>query len=162
MHSLKPGWVLLTELFSLKTWISTTNKNLCSKPLSMGNKEKRTLEEILNSLDEKQRRTNQNIQLLIKSIVPESVQIIRHGNITYVLDGKDFVWLTQANDHIDVEFARGASLDSSMLKDHGIKEKNSVIRHIEVRSFEKYQPELSRLLHDAARINFENPPKPMP
>jgi hypothetical protein len=120
----------------------------------MGTKEKRTLEEVLNSLDEKQRKTTQSIQLLIKSIVPETVQIIRHGNITYVRDGKDFVWLTQANGHVDVEFAMGASLDSCLFKDHGIKEKNSLVRHIEVHSFEKHQQELSRLLHDAARISF--------
>jgi hypothetical protein len=122
----------------------------------MGTKEKRTLEEILNTLDEKQRKTTQNIQLLIRSIVPETVEIIRRGNITYILNGKDFVWLTQASGHIDVEFASGASLDSPLLRNHGIKEKNDVIRHIEVRSFEKYQPELSRLVHDAARISFDN------
>ena len=83
---------------------SETNKNLQPKHPDMVNKEKRTLDEILGSLDEKQRQTTQNIRTLIKSIVPETVEIIRHGNITYILSGKDFVWLTQANDHVDVNF----------------------------------------------------------
>ncbi len=122
----------------------------------MGNKEKRTLEEVLNTLDDKQRQTTQKIQTLIKKNVPTSVEIIRRGNITYVLNGKDFVWLTQANDHIDVEFALGASLDSPLLRNHGIKEKNPAVRHIEVHSFEKHEPELKRLLKDAARISFGN------
>ncbi len=121
----------------------------------MGNKEKRTLEEVLNTLDDKQRQTTQSIQALIKKIVPETVEIIRRGNITYILDGKDFVWLTQANSHVDVEFASGASLDSPLLRNHGIKEKNPDVRHIEMHSFEKYQPELQRLLKDAARISLE-------
>ncbi len=126
----------------------------------MVNKEKRTLDEILSSLDEKQRQTTQNIRTLIKSIVPETVEIIRRGNITYILNGKDFVWLTQANDHVDVEFFMGAALDSSLLRNHGIKEKSEAVRHIEVRSFEKYQPELTRLVRDAARIGLEHCPKP--
>ena len=93
---------------------SKTNKNLQTSHLNMVNKEKRTLDEILGSLDEKQRQTTQNIRTLIKSIVPETVEIIRRGNITYILSGKDFVWLTQANGHVDVEFFMGAALDSSL------------------------------------------------
>lgn len=126
----------------------------------MVKKEKRTIDEILGSLDEKQRQTTQNIRTLVKSIVPETVEIVRRGNITYILSGKDFVWLTQAYDHVDVEFFMGAALDSSLLRNHGIKEKSESVRHIEVHSFEKYQPELTRLLRDAARIGLEHCPKP--
>jgi hypothetical protein len=122
----------------------------------MVNKEKRTLDEILNSLDEKQRQTTQNLRNLIKNIIPETVEIIRRGNITFVLSGKDFVWLTQANGHVDVEFFMGASLDSDLLRDRGIQEKNESVRHVEVHSFKKTQPELSRLLRDAARIGLEH------
>jgi hypothetical protein len=125
----------------------------------MVNKDKRTLEEVLNSLDEKQRQTTINLQDLIKKVVPQATEIIRHTNITYVLDGKDFVWLTQANGHVDVEFAIGASLDSELLRDHGIKEKSQTVRHVEVHSFGKYQPEVARLLKDAARIWYDLYPK---
>ncbi len=118
--------------------------------------EKIALEELLSSLDEKQRQTTQSLQNLIKSIVPESTEIIRHGSITYVLDGKDFVWLTQASGHVDVEFAMGTSLASMLLKSHGTKEKNKSVRHIEVHSFEKDKSEVARLLRDAQRIGFEH------
>lgn len=126
----------------------------------MVHKEKRTLDEILNSLDEKQRQTTQNLRTLIKNIVPETVEIIRRGNITYVLSGKDFVWLTQANGHVDIEFFMGTALDSDLLRDRGIQEKSESVKHVEVRNFEKTQPELTRLLRDAARIGLEHCPKP--
>ena len=57
----------------------------------MVNKEKKTLDEVLNSLDAKQKETTQNLRSLIKTNVPETTEIIRHGKITYSLDGKDFV-----------------------------------------------------------------------
>jgi hypothetical protein len=125
----------------------------------MVNKDKRTLEEVLNSLDEKQRQTTINLQDLIKNIVPQATEIIRHANITYVLDGKDFVWLTQANGHVDVEFAIGASLDSELLRGHGIKEKSPIVRHVEVHAFPKYAPEVARLLREASRIWYTLYPK---
>ncbi|MCL1978146.1 MAG: DUF1801 domain-containing protein [Candidatus Bathyarchaeota archaeon] len=125
----------------------------------MGNNKKRTLEEVLESLDETQRQTTQKIQSLIQSIIPEATEIIRRGNITYVLDGKDFVWLTHANGHVDVEFALGVSLDSMFLKSHGIKEKNKCVQHVEVNNFEKYQSEITRLLHDAKRIWLKQYPE---
>lgn len=125
----------------------------------MVNKDKRTLEEVLNSLDDKQRKTTINLQNLIKNIVPQASETIRHSRITYVLDGRDFVWLTQASGHVDVEFATGASLDSELLRTHGIKERNPSVRHVEVNSFEKYKPEVTRLLKDSARVWYELYPK---
>jgi len=125
----------------------------------MGNKEKRTLEEILATLDNPQQQITLNLQNLIKQIVPQATEIIRRGNITYVLDGKDFVWLTQASGHVDIEFAMGVSLDSSLLRSHGIKEKNKSVRHVEVHDFGKFEAEVARLLHDAVRIWFEVHPK---
>ncbi len=122
----------------------------------MSNKKKRTLEEILDSLDEEQRQTTQKIRGLIKSIVPETVETIRRGKITYILNGKDFLWLTQPSGHVDIEFFMGASLDSAMLKDHGIKEKSEDVRHIEVRDFGKLAPEISRLVKEAARVGLEH------
>jgi hypothetical protein len=122
----------------------------------MANKKKRTLEEILDSLDEEQRQTTQKIRGLIKSIVPETVETIRRGKITYILNGKDFLWLTQPSGHVDIEFFMGASLDSAMLKDHGIKEKSEDVRHIEVRDFGKLAPEISRLVKEAARVGLEH------
>jgi hypothetical protein len=126
----------------------------------MVHKEKKTLDEVLNSLDAKQKETTQNLRALIKTIVPETTEIIRHGKITYSLDGKDFVWLIQAAGHVDLEFFMGSGLDSDLLRTRGIAEKRESVRHIEIRNFEKLQTELTRLLKDAARIGLEHCPTP--
>lgn len=126
----------------------------------MVNKEKKTLDEVLNGLDVKQKETTQNVRSLIKTVVPETTEIIRRGNITYTLDGKDFVWLIQAAGHVDLEFFMGSGLDSDLLRTRGIAEKRETVRHVEVRNFEKLQTELTRLLRDAARIGLEHCPRP--
>lgn len=126
----------------------------------MVNKEKKTLDEVLNGLDVKQKETTQNLRSLIKTVVPETTEIIRRGNITYTLDGKDFVWLIQAAGHVDLEFFMGSGLDSDLLRTRGIAEKRETVRHVEVRNFEKLQTELTRLLRDAARIGLEHCPRP--
>lgn len=126
----------------------------------MVNKEKKTLDEVLNGLDVKQKETTQNVRALIKTVVPETTEIIRRGNITYTLDGKDFVWLIQAAGHVDLEFFMGSGLDSDLLRTRGIAEKRETVRHVEVRNFEKLQTELTRLLRDAARIGLEHCPRP--
>lgn len=122
----------------------------------MGNGEKRTLEEVLNSLDEKQRKTTQRLQNLIKNIIPESTEIIRHGNITYMLNGRDFIWLIQVSGHVNVEFANGGSLASMLLKTHGTKEANECVRHVEVDNLENVQSELIRLLKHSKMIWLES------
>jgi Domain of unknown function (DU1801) len=139
---------------------ATTNKNPQTKILDMVNKEKKTLDEVLNGLDAKQKETTQNLRSLIKTVVPETTEIIRRGNITYTLDGKDFVWLIQAAGHVDLEFFMGSGLDSDLLRTRGIAEKRETVRHVEVRNFEKLQTELTRLLRDAARIGLEHCPRP--
>lgn len=139
---------------------ATTNKNPQTKSLDMVNKEKKTLDEVLNGLDVKQKETTQNLRSLIKTVVPETTEIIRRGNITYTLDGKDFVWLIQAAGHVDLEFFMGSGLDSDLLRTRGIAEKRETVRHVEVRNFEKLQTELTRLLRDAARIGLEHCPRP--
>jgi hypothetical protein len=122
--------------------------------------EKKTLDEVLGSLDEKQKQTTQNLRLLIKESVPETTEIIRRGNITFTLAGKDFVWLIQANGHVDLEFFMGAALDSNLLRRRGIAERSENVRHVKVADFEKLKPELTRLLKDANRVGFEHCPSP--
>ena len=128
----------------------------------MVKKEKKTVEEILNNLEPKQKETTQKLRLLIKKSVPETVEIIRQKNITYTLNGKDFVWLTQAKDHVDLEFLMGSAIDSDLLRDKGGKDKPETVRHVEVRGFERLEPELARLLRDAARVGLEHCSSPAP
>jgi hypothetical protein len=115
-----------------------------------------TIEEVLNSLNPTQKEDTQNLRTLIKNAVPETVEIVKQGKITYKLVGKDFVWINHFQDHVDLEFAMGASLDSNLLKSRGVAEKSDNIRHVSVGNFEKLKPELTKLLKQAATLGFEH------
>lgn len=116
----------------------------------------RTIDEILGSLNPAQKETTQNLRTLIKNTVPETVEIVKQGKITYKLDGKDFVWISHYQNHVDLEFAMGASLDADLLKSRGVAEKSENVRHISVGNFDKVKPELVRLLKQAAALGFEH------
>ena len=115
----------------------------------------RTIDEILSSLEPAQKETIQNLRALIKSAVPETVEIVRQGKIAYKLNDKDFVWISHYQDHVDLEFFMGASLDSDLLKSRGT-EKSENVRHITVSHLDKLKPEIVRLLKAAAAVGFEH------
>ena len=116
----------------------------------------RTIDEILGRLEPAQKETIQNLRALIKSTVPETVEIVRQGKIAYKLNGKDFVWISHYEDHADLEFLMGASLDSDLLKSRGIAEKSENVRHITVSNLDKLKPEIVRLLKAATALGFEH------
>ena len=118
----------------------------------------RTIDEILGTLNPAQKETVQNLRALIKSVVPETLEIVRQGKIAYKLEAKDLVWINHYRDHVDLEFAMGASLDSNLLRSRGIAESNPNIRHVTVGNFEKLKPELSKLVSEAAKLGFEHCP----
>jgi hypothetical protein len=117
---------------------------------------KRTIDEILGSLTPYQKETLENLRALIKDIVPESVELIKQGKITYKLERKDFVWITHFRDHVDLEFAMGASLSSNLLKSRGVSEQNENVRHVSVSNFNLVKTELTRLVREAATLGFEH------
>ena len=119
---------------------------------------KKTIDEILSSLEPPQKETLQTLRALIKSAVPESFEIVRHGKIAYQLSGKDFVWISQFNNHVDLEFFMGASLDSDLLKSRGDAEKSENVRHLTVSNIDKLKPEIVRLLRSAATMELEHCP----
>ncbi len=88
--------------------------------------------------------------------MPEVIEVVKHSNIIYKLDSKDFVWISNYRGHVDLEFAMGASLGSDLLKSRGIAEKSENVRHLAVGNFDKLKPELTRLLKTAAEIGFEH------
>ncbi len=118
-----------------------------------------TFDEVLGSLNPTQKETLQNLRLLIKNTVPETVEMVKHGKITYKLGEKDFAWISHFQEHMDLEFAMGASLDSEMLKSRGSSQQNENVRHVEVGDFIKVQLELVRLLKQAATIGVQHCPK---
>ena len=113
----------------------------------------RTIDEIVGSLEPAQKETTQNLRALIKSTVPETVEIVRQGKSAYKLNGKDFVWISRYQGHVDLEFFMGASLDSDLLRSRG-KEKSENVRHIAVSDVDKLKPEIVRLLKEAAAMGF--------
>ncbi len=119
----------------------------------------RTMDEILSSLQPIQKETVQNLRMLVKNAVPETVEIVKSGIIAYKIEGKDFVWINHYKDHVDLEFAMGASLGSSLLRSRGIAEANDNVRHVPINSnFARLQPELKRLVSEAAKLGFEHCP----
>ncbi|MCL4430431.1 MAG: DUF5655 domain-containing protein [Chloroflexi bacterium] len=118
-----------------------------------------TIDEILGKLEPAQKDTIQNLRALIKNAVPETVELTKKGKITYKLNDKDFVWISHYQDHVDLEFAMGASLDSNLLKTRGVAETNQNVKHISIGNFDKLKPELARLLKQAAAVGFEHCPK---
>jgi hypothetical protein len=117
---------------------------------------KRTVDEILGTLKPYQKETLENLRVLIKEIVPESVELIKQGRITYKLERKDFVWISHFRDHVDLEFAMGASLSSNLLKSRGVSEQNENVRHVSVSNFNLVKTELTRLVEEAATLEFEH------
>ena len=115
------------------------------------------IDELLNHLEPKQKEIIQNLRELVKSTVPETIEIVKHGNIAYKLGDNDFVWIRRYQNHVDLEFAMGASLDSDLLKSTG-KEKPENLRHVSVTAtdFEKLKPEITRLLKEAESLGFKH------
>jgi hypothetical protein len=140
--------------------ISASHKNL-QTPFSLGlfMVNQRTVDEVLSSLQPNEKETTQQIRELIQRTVPETVEFVRNGKITYRLGDRDFVWISHYQSHVDLEFAMGASLDSDLLRTRGVNEKNENVRHISVANFSRLQPELSKLLEQAATLGFEHCPK---
>ena len=116
----------------------------------------RTIDEILGSLNPSQKETIQNLRVLIKNAVPETTEMVKNGKITFKLDDRDFVWISHFQDHVDLDFAMGASLDSDLLKSRGVAEKNENVRHMSVGNFDRVKPELTRILKQAAVLGFEH------
>ena len=117
-----------------------------------------TIDEILGSLNPRQKQTLLKLRQLIMDSVPESVELVKQGKLVYKLEGKDFVWINYTQQHVDLDFAMGSSLSSDLLRSRGTAEQNQNVRHVAVDDFEFEKTELERLVHDAAVLGFEHCP----
>jgi hypothetical protein len=115
-----------------------------------------TIDEVLGSLNPSQRATVENLRQLIKTQVVEATELIKQGKIVYKLENKDFAWINHFNHHVDLEFAMGSSLSSTLLKTRGVAEQNQNTRHIEADNFQLIKPEIERLVREAATLTLEN------
>jgi hypothetical protein len=110
----------------------------------------KTIEEILNKLGSRQKEITEKLRSLIRKTVPDAVEMVRKGKITYAISGKDFAWISQAKNHVDVDFVCGTRLGSTYLKGRG---KGKDTKHVEINAVnEMDEKELPRLLKDASEI----------
>jgi hypothetical protein len=79
--------------------VSAINKNQQNDDSSMpkATEKRQTMDEVLGSLPPDQKEIAQSLRALIKSAVPEAVELVKQGRIIYKLVGKDFVWISTSN-----------------------------------------------------------------
>jgi len=114
-----------------------------------------TINEVLDTLTPAQKETTEKLRQLIKNTVPQAVEMVKQGKIVYKLENKDFAWISNYQGHVDVELAMGSRLSSDLLKRRGVAEPNPHKRHIEADNYELIEPELTRLLCEAANLTLE-------
>jgi hypothetical protein len=134
------------------------NKNSHIQASSMPKKQdkQQTIDEVLSSLNPQQKETLQKLRQLVKDAVPETVEMVKQGKIVYKLEGKDFVWISYTQEHVDLDFAMGSSLSSNLLRSRGVAEQSQYVRHAQVSNFALEKPELTRLVRDAAALGFDH------
>jgi hypothetical protein len=126
------------------------NKNLQDVSLIMVKSKPKTTEEILTKLNPKQKEIAEKIRAIIKNVLPDVVEMVRRGKITYVLNGKDFASISLAKDHVDLDLVAGTKVGSDLLKGRGT---GKDVRHIKITTMKNIEePEFTRLLKDAAAI----------
>jgi hypothetical protein len=115
----------------------------------MKNVKGKTIEEIMDKLNPQQRKIADKLRFLTKKKLPEITETVRWGNITYMLNGKDFSWIIFYKDHVDYGFFRGAELESKLLEGTG-----KGLRHIKIPNEKDVQAkEIERLLVEARKLD---------
>jgi len=110
-----------------------------------------SVNEILARLDPVQRKIADRLRKLIKRTLPESIETVKWGNITYLLASKNLVWLLFYKDHVDFGFFMEARLKSKRLEGTG-----KDLRHVKIADQgEIDEKEFSRRLLDAAKITVK-------
>jgi len=108
----------------------------------------KSVEAIIRKLDPAKKELAENLRSLVKSTLPDVIETVKWGNITYMLNDKNLVWLLFYKDHVDFGFFNGARLDSKLLEGTG-----KGLRHIKIKtSPDINKPEFRRLMKDAARM----------
>ena len=114
----------------------------------MRNSKGKTLEEILGKLKPEQKETVEKLRSLTKTALPNVVETVKWGNITYLLGESNLSWILIFNDHVDFGFFRGAELSSRFLEGTG-----KGLRHIRINDNKSMdEDEVLRLIEEAARL----------
>ena len=111
----------------------------------------KTIDEILSKADESQRATTERLRSIVKATLPKAQEMVRRGQITYTLDGKDCSGIRLTKQHVDLLFPRGASLSSPILKGQGTV---GDPKHIQVNTLKNFDAAEARrlLLEEASTV----------
>lgn len=110
----------------------------------------KTVDEILSGLEPPRKETTEKIRSMVKSTIPDATERVRHGRITYVLNGKDLLSVRPTHSHVDLLFVCGTTCESRLLTGRGTKNEP---RHVKIRDMSDLdESELIRLLKEAERI----------
>ena len=108
-----------------------------------------SIDEILRNIPGQKKAIVEELRILIRNIVSDSVEKVRDGRIVYAIGGKDFVWINPFTGHIDLEFMCGARLASGDLKGRG---KKSLVKHRTITTKKDINdPELKELITEASK-----------
>ncbi len=110
----------------------------------------KTIDEILRKFDPELTAIAERLRSIVKCTVPDALETVRRGVITYVLNGKDFANINLFKDHIDIGLVGGARIDDKRLKGTG---EGKDIKHVKIVSAKKLnEAEITRILKEAAAI----------
>ncbi len=110
----------------------------------------KTIDEILQRSDPEQTAIAERLRGIVKDTIPEALETVRRGAITYVLNGKDFANISLFKDHVDIGLVGGARIDDKLLKGTG---EGKDIKHVKITSAKKLEEaEIVRILKEAAAI----------
>lgn len=114
----------------------------------MRNSKGKSLQEILEKLNPRQKEIVEKLRSITKIAFTDVVETIKWGNITYILGKNNLSWILIYSDHVDYGFFRGAELSSPSLEGTG-----KGLRHIRIKdNMDVDEKEVSRLLNEAAKL----------
>ncbi len=107
-----------------------------------------TVDQFLEGVDPELRELAQRVRRIIKVAMPGAQELVKWGNPTYVVNGKNVAWIMVYKDHVNLGLFQGAKLKSKRLEGTG-----KGLRHVKVR-----QPgdidgkEFTRLIKEAVAM----------
>ena len=106
------------------------------------------MDHLLATVDPEMRVLAQQLRRVVREALPNSDELVKWGNPTYLVKGKNVAWIMVYNDHVNLGFFQGARMRSKRLEGTG-----KGLRHVKVRKSEDIdQKELARLLRKAAAL----------
>ncbi len=107
------------------------------------------VDDYVKRLSPDMRKITNRLRTIIKKALPNSNEVIKWRNPTYLVDGENVAWIINYRDHTDLGFFKGALLHSDLLEGTG-----KGLRHIKVYRYSDIkEKEFARLLKEAAKLS---------